>query len=57
MHKRETNLGILIRKDFQGPCVAQLVKRPTLDLGLGHDLMVCGMELRVRFCIDGPEPA
>ena len=28
----------------QGAWVAQSVKRPTLDFGSGHDLMVCGFE-------------
>ena len=32
----------------QGTWVVQLVKRLTLDLGSGHDLMVCESEPRVR---------
>ena len=33
------------------------VKRPTLDLGSGHDLTVCGFQLHVGLCADGAEPA
>ena len=32
--------------------VAQLVKRPTLDSGSGHDLAVCGFEPCIRLCTD-----
>ena len=32
-----------------------LVKRPTLDFGSGHDLMVCELEPRVSLCADSPE--
>ena len=28
--------------------ISQLVKRPTLDFGSGHDVMVCGMEPHIR---------
>ena len=37
--------------------MAQLVKRPTLDFGSGHDLMVPGTEPHVGFCADSAEPA
>ena len=33
------------------------VKRPTLDFGSGHDLMVGGFEPRVGLCTDTVEPA
>ena len=33
-----------------------VVKRPTLDLGSGHDLVVCGIEPRVGLCADSAEP-
>ena len=37
--------------------MAQSVKHSTLDFGLGHRLVVCEFELRVRLCPDGVEPA
>ena len=37
--------------------MAQLVKRPTLDFGPGHDVTVCRMELHVRLCADRGENA
>ena len=36
--------------------VAQLVERPTLDLGSGHDLAVCEIEPHVGLCTDSSEP-
>ena len=35
--------------------MAQWVKRPTLDLGSGHDLMVRESEPCVGLCADSPE--
>ena len=32
------------KEEFRGAWVAQLVERLTLDIGSGHDLMVCGFE-------------
>ena len=32
--------------------MAQSVKHPTLNLGSGHDLTVCGIRPRVRLCAD-----
>ena len=40
-----------------GTWVAQSVKRPTLDLGSGHDLTVHGFKPRVRLCAENAEPA
>ena len=37
--------------------MAQLVKRPTLDLGSGHDLPVHEFEPHIGLCTDGVEPA
>ena len=37
--------------------LAQLVKRPTLDFGSGHDLTVREFEPRVGLCADNTEPA
>ena len=43
---------------FRGMCVAQSVKRPTLDFGSGHDLTVCGIiEPGVELCANSAEPA
>ena len=33
---------------FREVCMAQSVKRLTLDFGPGHDLMVCEIETQVR---------
>ena len=33
-----------------------MVEHLTLDLGSGHDLMVCEFEPRVGLCADGVEP-
>ena len=40
----------------RGTWVAQSVKRPTLDFGSGHDLMVCEFEPRLGLCADSLEP-
>ena len=37
--------------------MAQSVKRPTLDLGSGYDLMVCGFRPYVGVHADSVEPA
>ena len=37
--------------------MAQSAKRPTLDIGSGHDLTARGIEPRVRFCADSEDPA
>ena len=37
--------------------MVQLVKRPTLDFGSGHDLTVRGVEPRIRLFTDSGEPA
>ena len=37
--------------------MAQSVKRPTLDSGAGHDLVVCEFEPRTGLCADSAEPA
>ena len=37
--------------------VAQSVKRPTLHLGSGHDLAVCGFEPSIRLTAQSLEPA
>ena len=37
--------------------MAQSVKRPTLDLGSGRDLMVCEFEPHIGLCADRVEPA
>ena len=37
--------------------LGDLVKRPTLDFGSGCDLMVHGVEPRIRLCTDSVEPA
>ena len=37
---------------FRGTWVAQLVKRPTLDIGSCHDLTVCEIEPRIGLCTD-----
>ena len=42
---------------FWGAWVAHLVKWPTLDLGSGHDLMVCEIEPNVGLCAGSVEPA
>ena len=45
------------RTGWRAPKVAPSVKRPTLDFGSGHDLMVCGFEPHVGLCADSTEPA
>ena len=37
--------------------MAQSVKRPTLDFGSGHDLVVCEIEPWVGLSADSVEPA
>ena len=37
--------------------MAQLVERPTLDFGSGHDLMVHEFKPHIRLCTDSTEPA
>ena len=37
--------------------MAQPVKRRTLDLGPGNDLLICEFEPRVEVCADSAEPA
>ena len=40
-----------------GPLGGVVVKRPTLDLGSGHGLMVPEFKPRIRLCSDIAEPA
>ena len=40
-----------------GTWVAHFVKCPTLDFGLGHELMVQGIEPCIRLCVDSMGPA
>ena len=47
------NLKFLIRVAW----VAQSVERLTLDLGSGHDLMVCGFEARIEPWAGSTDPA
>ena len=42
---------------LRGAWEAQSVKRPTLDFGSGHDLMVCEFEPHIRLHVDSAEPA
>ena len=42
---------------MKGASVAQLVKRPTLYFGSGHDLTVRKFESRLGLCADSAEPA
>ena len=37
--------------------MAQPIKRPTLDFGSGHDLMVCEIKPRIGLCADCAGPA
>ena len=37
--------------------MAQLVKRPTHDVGSGHDLLVCEIESCIQLCTDSTETA
>ena len=41
----------------RGSWVVQSVKRLTLEFGLGHDLMICGIEPHIGFCADSMQPA
>ena len=45
------------KKLFTGTWVAQLVMHPTLDLGSGHDLMVCEFKPQAGLCADSVKPA
>ena len=45
-----------IKPSPQGAWVAQSVKRPTLDLGSGYDLLVHGIEPHIKFYADSVEP-
>ena len=42
---------------YRGAWVAQSVKCPTLDLGSGHNLTVCGFKPCIGLCADSPKPA
>ena len=44
-------------KDLWGHWVTRLVKRPTPDLGSGHDLMVFEFQPLIGLCTDSVEPA
>ena len=46
-----------IKVKIRGAWVAQLVKRPTLDLSSGHDLLVPKIELHNGLCFDSMESA
>ena len=47
-----------IKKEITwGTWVAQLIKRPTLDFGSGHDLMVPQIEPHVSLYADSLKPA
>ena len=41
----------------RGAWMAQLVKRPTLDFGSGHDSAVVGIKPHIRLCTESVEPA
>ena len=59
VHFLKLTLTLLFIKKCQnvrGAWVAQSVKRPTLDLGSGRDLVVCGIEPRVGLCADSAKP-
>ena len=51
------NVTVYTRSGYGGAWVAQLVKRPTLDFGSGHDLMAHEIEPHVGLCADSEEPA
>ena len=40
-----------------GACMVQSFEHPTLDLGSGHSLTVCGIEPHGGLCADSTEPA
>ena len=42
-------------KHTQGTWVAQSVKCPTPDFGLGHDVMIFELELHIRLCAGSAE--
>ena len=45
-----------LRLEAKSTWVAQLVKRPALDFGSGHDLTVHRIEPRFGLCTDSAEP-
>ena len=47
----------LVEKWVRDACVAQSVKRTTLDFSSGHDLTVCEFKPHIGFCADGSESA
>ena len=49
--------NIIRNGKYQGAWMAQSVKLLNLNLGLGHDLTVSGIEPQVRLCMDSVEPA
>ena len=51
-----SELGFIENELERGTSVAQSVKCPTLDLGSGHDLMVCEFKPLVGLCTDSTEP-
>ena len=48
-----TNTDTVKTKMLGGAWVAHLVERTTLDLGSGHDLMVCGIEPSIGLHAEG----
>ena len=48
---------LALRKHLWGTWVAQLVKRPTLGFGSGHDLMLCVFKSHVGLCAGRDEPS
>ena len=57
LYRPQCNRANFLKAGTWGSRVAQLVKRPTLDFGPGHDLEVCKIESCVGLCADGVEPA
>ena len=58
LHSVTVKTGVLtITKRIRGAWEAHTVKHPTLDLGLGHDLTVRGLEPHIGLCSDGVVPA
>ena len=47
----------ILKMDFRGTRVAQWVKRLTLDLDSGHDLMVHEVKPHIGLCADTTKPA
>ena len=53
-----TLLSYLLKKlPILGCLGGSVVKRPSLDFGSGHDVMVCEIEPYTRLCDDSVEPA